>query len=218
MDMKAKLLEIKENWNDILLSSLAYIGVVWVIIALLFQFTMVGLHYSGSELPAKVGTWFDHKFNGSFKNMPGNIWYDEEQYIWIEGVTNEVKIGKLAGNRKLEFGVKNILEEYLQEKGYDLAPSATQKLKVSIIFLDVLSTKKNISVFHSGEEEVVIRLKGTLYKDGKKDKEVIVEESSSEISMSALIIDEGGGFNQTSLSNALKKGSDKLITKLLGEK
>ncbi len=42
-----------------------------------------------------------------------------------------------------------------------------------------------------GEEEVVIRLKGTLYKDGKKDKEVIVEESSSEISMSALIIDEG---------------------------
>jgi hypothetical protein len=36
--------------------------------------------------------------------------------------------------------------------------------------------------------------------------------------MSALIIDEGGGFNQTSLSNALKKGSGKLITKLLGER
>ena len=26
--------------------------------------------------------------------------------------------------------------------------------------------------FHKGEEEVVIRLKGTLYKDGKKEKEV----------------------------------------------
>ena len=212
--MKTKLLNLKENWNDILLSSLAYIGVVWVIIALLFQFTMVGLHYSGSELPAKVGNWFDHKFNGSFKNMPGNIWYDEEQYIWIEGVTNEVKIGKLAGNRKLEFGVKNILEEYLQERGLDLSPDATQKLKVSIIYLDVLTTKKNVSVFHKNEEEVVIRLRGVLKSPGKKDKIVIVEESSSEISMSTLIVDEGGGFNQTSLSNALKKGCDKLITKL----
>jgi hypothetical protein len=46
----------------------------------------------------------------------------------------------------------------------------------------------------------------------------MVEESSSEISMSTLIVDEGGKFNQTSLSNALKKGSGQLITKLLGEK
>jgi hypothetical protein len=106
------------------------------------------------------------------------------------------------------------LEEALQEKGLDLAPSATQRLKVEIIYLDVLTTKSNLSVFHKGEEEVVIRLKGTLYKDGKKDKEVIVEEGSTEISMSTLIIDEGGSFNQTSLSNALKKGSVKLITKL----
>ena len=216
--MKAKLLELRENWNDILISSLAYIGVAWVIFALLFQFTMISMHYTGSDITTQVGNWFDHKFNGNFKNSPGNIMYNAEDHIWVESVTNEVKIGKLTGNRKLEFGVKNILEEYLQERGLDLAPDATRKLKVSIIYLDVLSTKKNISIFHSGEEEVVIRLRGTLYKDGKKDKEVIVEESSSEISMSTLIIDEGGKFNQTSLSNALKKGSDKLITKLLGEK
>jgi hypothetical protein len=57
-----------------------------------------------------------------------------------------------------------------------------------------------------------------LYKEGKKEKEIVVEESSSEISMSTLIVDEGGKFNQTSLSNALKKASDKLITKLLGKK
>jgi len=57
-----------------------------------------------------------------------------------------------------------------------------------------------------------------LYKDGKKSKEVLVEESSSEISMSTLIVDEGGKFNQTSLSNALKKSCGKLVTKLLGGK
>ncbi len=217
--MKAKLLHLRNHWQEELALGLVKLGVVWVILALAFQVTMVGLELSGrNDITTKVANWFSWKFDGTFKNSPENIWYDEDAHIWVESVTNEVKIGKLAGNRKLEFGVKNILEEYLQERGLDLSPNATQKLKVSIIYLDVLSTKTNISVFHKGEEEVVIRLKGILYKDGKKDKEVIVEESSSEISMSTLIIDEGGKFNQTSLSNALKKDSDKLITKLLGEK
>ena len=154
------------------------------------------------------------KIDGTFKNSPGNIWYDADNHIWVQSVTNKVVIGKLAGNRNLEFGVKNVLEEYLQEKGLNLSPDAENKLKVEIVYLDVLTTKKNISVFHKNEQEVVIRLKGILYKEGIKVKEVIVEESSSEISMSTLIVDEGGKFNQTSLSNALKKGCDKLITKL----
>jgi hypothetical protein len=50
--------------------------------------------------------------------------------------------------------------------------------------------------------------------NGKKGKPVVVEESSSEISMSTLLIDEGGKFNQTSLSNALKKSCESLINKL----
>lgn len=217
--MKAKLLQFKQNWRDTLAQIFLSLVGIWIVLALLFQLTMVGIHLLGkTELERNISNWFSWKFDGRFSNDPMNVWYQAENHIWVESVTNEVKIGKLAGNRKLEFGVKNILEEYLQERGLDLAPDATQKLKVSIIFLDVLTTKKNISVFHSGEEEVVIRLKGILYKDGKKEKEVIVEESSSEISMSTLIVDEGGKFNQTSLSNALKKGSDKLITKLLGEK
>ncbi len=217
--MKAKLLHLKQNWRDTLAMGFLTLVGIWIAFALCFQLFFVYLQFSGQEdLAGEIANELTWKFDGTFKNDPNNIWYNAEDHIWVESVTNEVKIGKLAGNRKLEFGVKNILEEYLQERGYDLAPSATQKLKVSIVFLDVLTTKKNISVFHSGEEEVVIRLKGILYKDGKKDKEVIVEESSSEISMSTLIVDEGGKFNQTSLSNALKKGSDKLITKLLGEK
>jgi hypothetical protein len=154
------------------------------------------------------------KIDGTFKNNPDNIWYDANDHIYVSNVTNLVKVGKLAGNRNLEFGVKNILEEYLQEKGYDLTPLSPYKLDVDIIYLDILTTKKNISVFHKNEQEVVIRLKGYLYKEGIKVKEVMIEESSSEISISTLIIDEGGKFNQTSLSNALKKGCDKLITKL----
>jgi hypothetical protein len=217
--MKAKLLSLKQNWKEELGLFFLKSALVFVVSALIFQVSMVAIHFSGNtQLETNIANWFSWKFDGTFKNSPGNIWYNAEEHIWVESVENKVKIGKLAGNRSLTFGVKNVLEEALQEKGLDLAPSATQKLKVEIIYLDVLTTKSNISVFHKGEEEVFIRLKGTLYKDGKKDKEVIVEESSSEISMSTLIIDEGGKFNQTSLSNALKKGSIKLITKLLGEK
>lgn len=187
----------------------------WVFFALAFQLTMIGLEVTGkTETIKQITDWFYTKFDGNFKNNPNNINYVAEDHIWVENVINNVKVGKLAGNRQLAFGVKNILEEYLQDKGYDITPNAPYKLQVQIIYLDVLTTKKNISVFHKNEEEVVIRLKGILYKDGKKEKEVIVEESSSEISMSTLIVDEGGQFNQTSLSNALKKGCDKLITKL----
>ena len=216
--MRNRVLQLSSNVGDILLQGFVYFVCVWVVVALSFQLTMMYLHFTEQvETTQKIVDWFDHHLDGRNKNMPGNIMYNAEDHIWVESVTNQVKIGKLAGNRNLEFGLKNILEEFLQEKGLDLAPSATQRLKVDIIYLDVLTTKKNISVFHSNEEEVVIRLRGTLYKDGKKDKEVMVEESSSEISMSTLIVDQGGKFNQTSLSNALKKGCDKLITKLLGK-
>jgi len=197
---------------------LSFVG-LFIGLALLTQIFFVVLQFTGHEdFTTKIANEFSWRFDGTFKNSPGNIWYDASEHIYVEKVTNKVVIGKLAGNRNLEFGVKNILEEYAQEKGYDLTPDAENKLRVEIVYLDVLTTKKNVSVFHKNEQEVVIRLKGILYKDGIKEKEVLVEESSSEISMSTLIVDEGGKFNQTSLSNALKKGCDKLITKLLGEK
>jgi uncharacterized lipoprotein YajG len=138
--------------------------------------------------------------------------------IYVDSVTNRIQIGSLAGNRNLEFGIKNVLEEFLQEKDYEINPTSKNKLSVEIIYLDVLKTKSNVSVFHKDEESVVIRLKGIFKTDGKKIKEVIVEEQSSEISMSTLAIDEGGKFNQTSLSNALKKASDKLVTKIFETK
>ena len=209
--MKQFIVNLREK---AFLAFLSFAGVL-IIGALLFQLTFIFLEFSGySEVATRIGNELMWKFDGRFKNDPNNISYNAADHIYVEKVTNKVVIGKLAGNRNLEFGVKNILEEYLQDKGYNLSSDAEQKLKVEIIYLDVLTTKSNLSVFHKGEQEVVIRLKGILYKEGIKVKEVVVEESSSEISISTLIIDEGGKFNQTSLSNALKKGCDKLITKL----
>jgi hypothetical protein len=212
--IKSAVLNFKE-----LLFKMFLLGVgLFIGLALIFQLFFVFLQISGREQWAtQIANDITHRIDGTFKNNPENIWYQEEDHIWVETVENQVKIGKLAGNRNLAFGVKNILEEYLQEAGYDLSKDAVYKLKVNIVYLDVLSTKTNISVFHKGEDETVVRLQGILYKEGKKVKEVVVEEGSSEISMSTLIVDEGGKFNQTSLSNALKKASDSLIKKLFGK-
>lgn len=209
--LKALTINLKERLFYLFLSLVGlFIG-----LAFLTQVTFVILEFSGNQnIATQIANEIMWRIDGTFKNDPKNIFYDADEHIWVESVTNQVKIGKLAGNRNLEFGVKNILEEYLQEKEYELSPDAPNKLKVEIVYLDVLTTKKNVSVFHKNEEEVVIRMKGILFKDGKKEKEVIVEESSSEISMSTLIVDQGGKFNQTSLSNALKKTADKLIKKL----
>ena len=136
----------------------------------------------------------------------------------MESVSNKIQIGNLAGNRNLEFGIRNILEEFLQEKDYDLNPESKSKVSVEIVYLDVLKTKSNLSVFHKNEESVVIRLKGILKVDGKKIKEVIVEQESSEVSMSTIAVDNGGQFNQQSLSNAIKKASEKLVDKLFETK
>jgi hypothetical protein len=213
--MKQKVTALVSTARDYTKWALLSLVGAFIICALLFEITMISLEVAGkTETTRAISNWFYWKFDGTFKNSPGNIWYQEPKEIYVSSVNNYVKIGKLAGNRNLEFGVKNILEEYLQEKKYDLTPLASNKLDVDIVYLDVLTTKSNMSVFHKNDNEVVVRLRGTLFKEGAKVKEVIVEESSSEISMSTLIVDQGGKFNQTSLSNALKKSCDKLITKL----
>lgn len=135
--------------------------------------------------------------------------------ITVLPVENKVVVGKMAGNRELEFGVQNILEELVSEKGLDLTHNSEMQLKVQIIYFDVLKTQSNLSVFHSDKESVVIRMKGEIIKDGKVLRKFIAEESADEVSMSTLLVDTGGKFNQTNLSTALKKTCNTLINKLL---
>lgn len=196
---------------------MAFLSLVglFVGLALLTQIFFVYLELSGNgEKATQIAREIEWRINGTFKNTPGNIWYNAEEHIYVQNVTNLVQAGKLAGNRNLEFGVKNVLEEYLQDKGYEITPEAEFYLDVDILYLDQVTTKKGVSVLGKTDNAVVIRLRGTLFKEGLKQKEVTIEESSSEISMTTLTVDKGGKFNQSSLSSALKKGCDKLVTKL----
>jgi hypothetical protein len=134
--------------------------------------------------------------------------------IYILPIKNSIKIGTLSGNINLTLGVKNILEEALMDKEYNLSnneESSDYTLQTELIYFDIMQTNKNISVFHKNENETIIRIKGTLYSKNKKIKEIIVEESSSEISSSTLAISYDGSFNQQAARNAVKKACIKLI-------
>ena len=136
--------------------------------------------------------------------------------IFVSSVKNKVVMGSLAGNRNLEFGIQNILDEFIvEEKDLVLNPYAIKTIEVEILYLDVLKTQSNLSVFHKNTDAVVIRMRGKLLNKGKVIKTVVVEESAEEVSMSTLLIDEGGKFNQQNLSTAIKKSCNSLINKLL---
>ena len=134
--------------------------------------------------------------------------------IYILPIKNSIKIGTLSGNINLTLGVKNILEEALMDKEYNLSNNeelSDYTLQTELIYFDIMQTNKNISVFHKNENKTIIRIKGTLYNKNKKIKEIIVEESSSEISSSTLTISYDGSFNQQTARNAVKKACIKLI-------
>ncbi len=189
---------------------------IWTMAALCFQVTMVYLEVSGkTETIKQITDWFTVTFDGRWSNDPRSIWYEEPKVIDVSSVTNRVVVGSVAGNRNIEFGVKNMIEEVLQEKEYELDTSAQLKLSAQIVYLDVLKTQSSFSVLHKNKESVVIRLQGQLYEGKKLKKKASVEESADEVSMSTLVIDQGGKFNQQNLSSALKKASNSLVTKLL---
>jgi len=144
--------------------------------------------------------------------------YSQDKKVCISSIENKIQIGQMLGNRNLTFGFKNILLEYLQDREFQLIDSCNlseNKLQIELIFFDVLNTKTGFSVIHKENDETVLRVRAKLLDSkGKKIKETIVTEKSSEISMSSLIISEGGKINQQSVSNVIKKSCETLIKNL----
>jgi len=137
-----------------------------------------------------------------------------QESIKIDEVVNSIVMGPQAGNRDLAFGVQNILEEVVQEKGYELNPNSNKILKVELLYFDVKSTNMQLAVYGNTVEvtEIIAGAKITL--DGKELKTVIVRGQAKSISTATLIIDEGGKFSQANVSSALKKLCEQLIEKL----
>lgn len=139
---------------------------------------------------------------------------DQSQRITIRGVENQILTGDLAGNRNLEFGVSNILEEVLQDKGYDLYPDANTQLQVNILFFGRQQAGAQLAVYQRKVSITNVIVEGVLYRNGKAVKKKVVKGQAKDISTATLIIDQGGSFSQASVSTALKKACIELIEKL----
>jgi len=139
---------------------------------------------------------------------------DQGDTIFIRGVENQIVSGDLAGNRNLEFGVSNILDEALQDKDYYLDPSSDLQLQVNILFFGTQQAGAQIALYQRNVNITNVIIEGVLYRGDKKVKSKVVKGQAKDISTATLIIDEGGSFSQASVSTALKKACIELIEKL----
>ena len=199
------------NLQSVLLKSF----LVFVICAFIFQISFIFLYFTGNTNTInQLSSWYLHTFDGRFQGTS----ITQEKSIYINPVSNSVKIGPMTGNKNLAFGVKNIIEEIVQDKGYDLTTKENANLSINtdIVYMDQKKISTNVSIFHKDENKVVIRMEGKLLdKKGKVIKKELVTDESSEISTSTLLISESGEFNSTVMRNAVKKTCNQLISKLI---
>jgi len=124
-------------------------------------------------------------------------------------VENKIVYGDLAGNRDLSFGVKNILDELVQDEGYDLSESSESILMVDLLYFDVIRKSTNAAIFSKTNNQVEIIAEAKF--NGKKIK---VKSTADNIITSTIVLNNGGAFNQQSVSVALKKLCEQIIKKL----
>jgi uncharacterized lipoprotein YajG len=138
----------------------------------------------------------------------------QAQDFWIGDIENKTISGPIVGNRDFTFGVRNILEELIQDKGYDLNPESNLKLSIEILYFDVQKTNIQMGAFGKNLDVTEIIFRATLTKDGKQLKPIVAKGQAKSISTATLIIDQGGKFSQANVSTALKKVCEEVLTKL----
>ena len=138
----------------------------------------------------------------------------QSQEIQIGKVENKIVIGDLAGNRDLAFGVKSVLEEVIQDAGYDLNPNSKNLLEVELLYFDVQKSNVQLAAFAKNIDVYSIVARGIYTAEGKKPKKTVAKGTAKSISTATLIIDQGGKFSQANVSTAIKKLCEQLINKL----
>ena len=134
--------------------------------------------------------------------------------VTIGQVTNKIVLGPFAGNRDLAFGVKNILEEVIQDEGHYLSPNSDLVVEVELLYFDVKKTSMQMAVYNKTTDQTEIIAQAFLKEKGKVKKKVTAKGTAKSSSVATLIIDKGGKFSQTDVSTSLKKVCEELIIKL----
>ena len=124
-------------------------------------------------------------------------------------VSNKIVYGDLAGNRSLAFGVKNILDELVQDQGYDLSENDGSALTVDLLYFDVVRKSSTIGIATKTNNQVEI-----IAQARYKGKKVKVKATADNIITSTIVLNNSGSFNQQSVSVALKKLCEQIIKKI----
>lgn len=136
------------------------------------------------------------------------------QDIWVTDVKNLTISGPAVGNRNLTFGVRNILEEIIQDKDLILNPNSSTKLLIEIVYFDVKKTSMQLGAFGKKTNATEIIIKGVLAVNDVNIKTVIAKGQAKSISTATLIVDKGGKFSQSDVSTAMKKVCEQLLNDL----
>jgi len=136
------------------------------------------------------------------------------QEVKLGNIQNKIQLADLVGNRDLAFGVKNVMEEVIQDFGYDLNPNSNLEITVDILYFDVRKSGVQLAVYQKNVDLYQIIARATLIKDGKKKKQVVAKGTAKSISTATLVIDQGGKFSQANVSTAIKKLCEQLVQKL----
>jgi uncharacterized lipoprotein YajG len=137
-----------------------------------------------------------------------------QNFISIGKIENNIILGPMAGNRNLAFGVKNILEEVLQDKDYYLSSDASTKIQIEFLYFDVKKNALQVGVYSKKADITQIIAKATKIKNNKIVKQITAKGTSKSITTSTLIISNDGRFSQTGVSTAIKKLCADIISKL----
>lgn len=141
--------------------------------------------------------------------------FEQDKFISIGEITNEIRVGPFAGNPSMAYGVRNILEELLLDLDYDLTDNAETKINVRLVFFDITNIGKSIGVYHNKVSQTQIIAIGELQIGNKVKKRTTKKGVSKEISTSTLVVASDGQFNQQTASNALKKVLVEIVEDLL---
>ena len=144
-----------------------------------------------------------------------NELHNDDSLIKVGQVTNEIRMGKFAGNRNLTIGVRNILEELLLDLDYDLSDQASTQINVRLVFFDIKDIGTNFGILHKDVALTQIIAIGELEKNGKVKKRTTQKGTSKTISTSTLVVADDGTFNQQTASIALKRVCENIIKNLL---
>jgi len=133
------------------------------------------------------------------------------QDIKISEVQNNIQFGPMVGESSITFGVKNILEELVQDEGYDLNPNSKDSMIVELVYYGKTRKQKSIVLYTQKENIVEIISFAKINDNGKVIKAVGI---GKDMRSSTVILNNEGELQRSTINTALRKMCEQIVKKL----